>query len=850
MKEGLHAISKTTLATGRVEAVVARRHLWHKGRVLSGARMLGLTLFWGAVALTSPTATAAEPGPERPPLPSISLEDAGALSLWRNPANLGFDPDPSFAFLYGQGLGEGESPSHYAFAASSGPFGMGFTQQSLPGRPTWSTISSNLAIPLSSEFSSGIQLGWQIPKGPGNNFVTVDVGSGWRPLSWWGMSLVGYNMGLSGRHTGIKERLAVGTTFRPADDLIELGGAYTRFTSIEAPVPGYAEATIKLKPADGLTIRMSADQLGNFGVGLEVGFGNGAVLAHTTQNFTNGLTPYTMVGFIAEPDAVPLVPSRRKIPHIVLDQRFPYQPVHSFFFDEGESYLHMLGRLHAAATEKNTNAMLIEVDWAPFSFAQVEEMLSIFDLARANGKQVFAYLDQEVGNAGYMLASGADHIYMNPAQQLMLVGLSAELMYFRETLDMLGVQPQFARRSAYKSAIEPMTNTHGSVAQQEQINALLDDMSGRLVARIADGRKKTIAEIRALIDQGPFTPDEAIAHGLIDGVVYPDALRKEVQSKAGKASRFADHYREMDTHTGWRSANEVAVIFVEGAISSGDSQKPGMFGGGRTAGSDTVRDHLQEAMNLPSVKAIVLRVDSPGGSALASDEIWRAVMEAKRAGKPVIVSMGGVAASGGYYIAAAADAIFAQHSTVTGSIGVLAGKFSLSKLYDKVGINYETYIRGRNAAMFSTSKPFDEHEFAAFDKLVGDTYAQFTSKVAQGRNMNIDDVIKVAGGRVWSGTRAKQVNLVDDIGGFYQAVERAKRKAGIDENASVKLITFGDRLGPEEALQQMSVQMFQRSILGGGPKMEVMTEIKMLRQLQAMGDEKAWTIMPYTIEVH
>jgi protease-4 len=212
--------------------------------------------------------------------------------------------------------------------------------------------------------------------------------------------------------------------------------------------------------------------------------------------------------------------------------------------------------------------------------------------------------------------------------------------------------------------------------------------------------------------------------------------------------------------------------------------------------------------------------------------------------------MGGVAASGGYYIAAAADAIFAQHSTVTGSIGVLAGKFSLSKLYDKVGINYETYIRGRNAAMFSTSKPFDEHEFAAFDKLVGDTYAQFTSKVAQGRNMNIDDVIKVAGGRVWSGTRAKQVNLVDEIGGFYQAVERAKRKAGIDENASVKLITFGDRLGPEEALQQMSVQMFQRAILGGGPKMEVMTEIKMLRQLQAMGDEKAWTIMPYTIEVH
>ena len=262
MKQTSKAISTSTIGSDAARVLVEFGHLWQKGRVPLGARMLGTTMFWGAIALSSPEANAAELGPDRPPLPAMSLEDHGALSIWRNPANLGFDPDPAFAFLYGQGLSGTTAPESIVVAANTGPFGLGVAHQEATGRPTWTTISSSLALPMGENFYSGIQVGWQIPDGPDNNFATVDLGTGWRPLSWWGMSLVGYNLGVSGRHTGVEERLAVGSTFRPANDLVEIGGSYHRYTSIEAPIDGYAEATVKLKPIDGLTVRLSGNQLG------------------------------------------------------------------------------------------------------------------------------------------------------------------------------------------------------------------------------------------------------------------------------------------------------------------------------------------------------------------------------------------------------------------------------------------------------------------------------------------------------------------------------------------------------------------------------------------------------------
>ena len=211
--------------------------------------------------------------------------------------------------------------------------------------------------------------------------------------------------------------------------------------------------------------------------------------------------------------------------------------------------------------------------------------------------------------------------------------------------------------------------------------------------------------------------------------------------------------------------------------------------------------------------------------------------------------MGGVAASGGYYVAAGANAIYAQNSTITGSIGVVGGKFSLSEMYEKVGINYELYNRGRNAAMWSMSKPFDDTEFAAFDRMLGDIYTQFTSKVAHGREMEIHDVEDVARGRVWSGQRAIENKLVDGVGGFFDAIKRAKVEARIPENANVRLVSFSNQLGPGEQLMTEGVQMFRNAILGGKEVKGKIPELELLHQWQALGDDRVWALMPYRVDV-
>ena len=827
--------------------------MWQNNDEPFGARMKRTAVTLSAATLLSMNAFATETHPDRPALPAMSLEEGGAMSMWRNPANLGFDPDPSVALLYGSSLGGDPTTApinSFALATSGGPLGLGVSNRTHANQPNWWALSTALSLPLGRNFWSGLHAGFQMPPGVDNNFTTIDIGAGYRPLAWLGISGVGRNLGAAD-HDGFDKQWAAGATVRVAGDFMQLGAEYRHYPVASAVLPDHIAGTVTINPLDGLRFRLGADQIGGVAVGVEFGFGEGRFGMHGHSVLganAAGSDPFAMGSFISDPDAGTLLSSKAKVPKFTLNEAYPYQPVQTLFARKGESYLHLLGRLKYAAEDENTKAILIEVDWSPFSFAQLEEMLSILDRARANGKKVIVYLDEEASNGAYMLASGADVVLMNPAQQLMLVGLSAELMFFREALDMVGIHPQFTRRSKYKSAAEAMTDTEASAPQREQINALLDDMNARMIARISSGRSKEPSAVQNLINQGPFTADEAIEMGLVDGVAYPDELHREIKKKTGKLAFIDDGYRKVDTHSGWRAPNEIALVFVDGMITSGPSRGPGLFGGAQTAGSETIVAHLNKAAEASAVAAVVLRVDSPGGSAMASDEIWRAVSKVKRAGKPVVVSMGGVAASGGYYVSAGADAIFAQPSTVTGSIGVIAGKFSLEGLYDKLGINYETYVRGRNAAMFSTSKPFDETEFAAFDRMVGDTYAQFTSKVAHGRSLDIDSVESVAGGRVWSGERAKSNKLVDEIGGFYDAVERAKEEANISGNADI--VTFVGTEGARMNVGAAGMYLLQSALFGGSTSPHMSRELELIRSMQMMGDERVWAMLPYRLDVH
>ncbi|HEY6546274.1 MAG TPA: signal peptide peptidase SppA, partial [Vicinamibacteria bacterium] len=332
---------------------------------------------------------------------------------------------------------------------------------------------------------------------------------------------------------------------------------------------------------------------------------------------------------------------------------------------------------------------------------------------------------------------------------------------------------------------------------REQMEGLLDSLFDQYVKALAESRHKTEAEVRALVDDGPYDGRRALEVGLVDELVYADELDERLKGAAKVTpGRYVKSARG---NLGFDSRPKIALVYAVGAIIPGEGGE-GPFGGSY-AGSDTVAKALRQAREDSSIRAIVLRVDSPGGSGTASDVIWREV-ELARKEKPVVVSMGDMAASGGYYIAMGADEIVAQPGTITGSIGVFGGKFSLRGLYDKVGMTQETVLRGRNAALFSEARPWDAAEQAKVQALMVAFYEEFVDKAARGRNKKPEEIHAVAQGRVWTGQEALERGLVDKLGGFDVALEAAKFRAKIGRGQEVSLVVLPERKGWFELLME------------------------------------------------
>jgi len=799
-----------------------------------------------AALIAGAPALAQEASVERPLLPGLSTAgDDGPMALWRNPANLGFDPDPGVALLYGQDLGT--NASQFALASNGGPLGLGVSYTTDPETDDWWTLSSGLGLKLGRDLSVGTHLGWQIPSGPDNNFTTWDLGVGYRPLPWLGISGIAQNLG--GPSDEVLDRYGGGVALRPAGDLVMIGVDY----SIAAPgkvdtADGQLlEGTLRIEPTSGLVIRGYANQDGEVGGGLEFYFGGTGVGAHARTD-TEDSGDGNIIGYLqSAPLDRTLIRTGKKVPDIDIAQAFPYQPGSGIFGARGESYFHLLSRLELAAKDPTVKGLVLELDATPFSYAQVEELKGALEEARRRGKPIVAYLDRASSSAAYLLACSADKIYIHPSGDLELIGMSAELQFYRGTLDLVGVKPQVVRRAEYKSAFEGFTNEQSSDENREQMNALLDDMSGYLVKSVATARGKSEDDVWALIDGAPYTPQEAVDKGLVDGIAYPQDLEDHYDEIFSGGYNLVSNYRVNDDTKGWRGPRELAVIYVAGEITTGRSSAPGLFGGGNSAGSDTIVDAIEKARRDPAVKGVLLRVDSPGGSAFGSDEIWREIERLKE-DKPIVVSMGGLAASGGYWVSMNANAIYAQSTTITGSIGVISSKFSLEDLYDKIGLKYELYNRGRNAAMYSLSKPWDDVEMAAVDRMVGETYSRFKKKVSEGRSIDEGTVDTIARGRVWSGTAGKARGLVDEIGGFPQALERLKKEAGIAPKAKVDVITYDTRGGSAVARQTVGAvrsALFQK--VEGEPL--VPPELAILQQFQLLQDDPVLAVMPYQLVV-
>ena len=368
-------------------------------------------------------------------------------------------------------------------------------------------------------------------------------------------------------------------------------------------------------------------------------------------------------------------------------------------------------------------------------------------------------------------------------------------------LEKLGVTPQYGQRYEYKNAMNLFTDTKFTPAYREAEQRLLDSIFGQAVRGIAEGRNLSEADVRTLIDRGPFLGPEAKEAKLVDGLAYWDEVSDRVKARAGAGAELLSFaaYRDSAGSPYDSGARTLALIYGVGGVARGKGGYNPVTGSW-TMGSESVATAFRKAAKDPEVAAIVFRVDSPGGSYVASDTIWREVSRARRAGKPVVVSMGGVAASGGYFVAMNADRILAEPGTITGSIGVLGGKFVTPAMWEKIGVTFDQVETGANANFWNSSRPWSETEWARFNAWLDRIYDDFTSKVAEGRKLPKEKVLEIAKGRVWTGEDAKERGLVDELGGLSAAVRAAKQAAKIPAADPVKLVEFPKRKSPLESL--------------------------------------------------
>jgi protease-4 len=427
---------------------------------------------------------------------------------------------------------------------------------------------------------------------------------------------------------------------------------------------------------------------------------------------------------------------------------------------------------------------------SPF-WGKVQELRDAVLDFRRSGKRISAFLEYG-GDREYYLATAADHVYLLPTSTLDLNGVATYDVFVKGTLDKVGVQADFEKIGDYKTAPNQLTQTTHTPAHREMTEWLTRDAYEQLVRGIVETRKKKVEDVRALIDEGPFLADQALRAGLVDGLAYEDQLDdRGAVSKSGTVE--GDVYARSRRSLPRRNAPRVAVVHLSGIINSGDSGFDPL--NGEVAGSTRIVKAIRAARADEDVRAIVLRVDSPGGSSIASDVIWRelAVTRDEKPSRPLVTSMSDLAASGGYYVAVAAPTIVAQPGTLTGSIGIYGGKFVTGGAFEKIGANIEGVIIGRNAGIQSPDRPFTATERAEVQEQMQSFYRGFLQKVATARKMPVERVHQLAEGRVWTGAQARQHGLVDALGGLDRAIALAKERAGIDPGTEVEIVSYPPR---------------------------------------------------------
>ena len=740
-----------------------------------------------------------------PPGQSFSLQDDGS-SLAGNPAGLGFVRGFEADFLhngyYGSGYGDANALD-FAFGAGPLALALGFDwlNQSDPSgsRSSYRRTSIGGALRL-GELSLGAAH---------RGFSGVDLSQAWdfgalaRPNRWLSLGAAALD---ANRPAMLPRQWVLSAALRPWRERLDLAADLRWSECTNAPAGSVCGIdhrnwilTAQARVWQGVTLIgqlavLDGSQTTGL-VGLQLDLGH---LGATYGTGMGGLPTWDTWRLRASSERWPGV--RMPETAVEIDLRKALSPPRpgpltlvfgTTFRDPLSETILTLRRL---SRDSGTKVVVLRSGGLPLGLGRAEELRAAIENLKGSGKKVLFYLESG-GDLEYSVALAADRIYAAPQAVLLVNGFAATALFAAAGLDKLGVKAEFVRVGAYKTAPDLFTRRDMSSEQREVVNALLDDVFGRYVRRVTQARHLDEEKFRRLLDRGLQTPQEAQAQGLVDGLVYPDQLEEEVGKLVGGHVALEKVGTEppIVRSPRWAPPPTVAVVRVEGDIARGEggSDPFGLF---QVAGSEAIARRIHRLADDPSVKAIVVRIDSPGGDGSASDLIWRELVRArKEKGKPVVASMGDVAASGGYYVAVAADEIYAEPSTVTGSIGVFVGKFDLEELYRELGLRLTTIKRGKSADLFSTARALTDEERRTLQEWVDAFYAQFVDRVAEGRRLPRERVDELGRGRVWSGSQALERGLLDKMGGLRDAIASAKARAGIGPDEAVLLDDAGKR---------------------------------------------------------
>jgi protease-4 len=505
------------------------------------------------------------------------------------------------------------------------------------------------------------------------------------------------------------------------------------------------------------------------------------------------------------------------------------------------------GLRRAARDERIASVLLLPTTLQSPFWGKVQEVRDAVLEFRRSGKQVIAFLEYG-GDREYYLASAADRVFLLPTSPLDLTGVASYEVFLRGALDTIGATPDFVRVGDYKTAVNAFTETGFTPAHREMSESLNRDMYDQLVRAIAESRRMTDAEVRALIDQGPFTAPAALRAGLVDDLAYFDQLDDRVPELRGEDDdsrrlEGADYARRGGGFGGGR--NRIAVLLASGVIASGRSAFDTV--NGSIVGSDTMVEQIRRVRDDESVRGIVLRVDSPGGSSVASDVIWRelAITRDQDPRRPLVASMSDLAASGGYYLAMAAPTIVAQPATLTGSIGIFGGKIAIGGTAGKLGVTHETVAAGRNATLMSPFDTFTPGQRAKLQDYMNGFYDHFVATVAAARDKTPAEIHAVAQGRVWTGRQAREHGLVDELGGLDTAIDLAKQRAGIPADEDVEVVFYPPRRTLFEALREQfgSARLDVWGVLARGAEGHALAALTAPARLFRRGEPLA--LMPF-----